>query len=91
MNTLVYNISYDIAGLALILAVLAIHMITYRYNSPNNQAFQRFLLASVINGLMDILTAVTISYSGSVPDSLNMALNVAYQISAGATAYLGMA
>ncbi|MBQ9349299.1 MAG: response regulator [Oscillibacter sp.] len=91
MDTLVYNISYDIAGLALILAVLAIHMITYRYTSPNNQAFQRFLFASVVNGLMDILTAVTISCSGSVPDSLNMALNVVYQISAGATAYLGMA
>ena len=90
MDSLQYNISFDIAGLALILAVLAIHMITYRYNSPNNRAFQYFLGASVLNGVMDIVTALTISYSGSVPDGLNMVLNVLYQISAGTTAYLGM-
>lgn len=90
MGPLLYNISYDVAGLALILAILAIHMITYRYESENNKAFQLFLCASALNGVMDILTAVTISYSAAVPDPLNMALNVLYQISACATAYLGM-
>ena len=90
MDHLVYNISFDIAGLALILSILIIHMITYRYASENNRAFQLFLRVSVWNGVMDILTALTISYSHSVPDPLNMALNVVYQISACMTAYLGM-
>ena len=90
MEHLAYNISFDIAGLALILSVLTIHMITYRYSSENNRAFQAFLCASVFNGVMDILTALTISYSQSVADPLNMALNIVYQISACLTAYLGM-
>ena len=87
---MVYNISFDIAGLALSLSVLVIHMITYRYSSANNRVFQAFLCASLFNGVMDILTALTISYSNGVPDPLNMALNVVYQISACLTAYLGM-
>ncbi|MBQ6206558.1 MAG: response regulator, partial [Oscillospiraceae bacterium] len=90
MDHLAYNISFDVAGLALILSILTIHMITYRYSSKNNRAFQFFLYASVFNGVMDILTALTISYSHSVPDPLNMVLNVIYQISACMTAYLGM-
>ena len=90
MNHLVYNISFDIAGLALILSVAAIHIITYRYSSKNNRAFQMFLCASVCDGAMEILTAFTISYPQSVPDSLNMALNILHTLSACGLAYFGM-
>ena len=87
---LLYNISFDIAGLAVIICVLVIHISTYRFESPNNRAFRHFLYCSVFNGVMSITTALTISYIHSVPDTLNMILNVAYQISAFGTAYLGM-
>ena len=90
MNHLVYNISFDIAGLALILSVFAIHIITYRYSSKNNRAFQMFLCASVCDGAMEILTAFTISCAQSVPDPLNMALNTLHTLSACGLAYFGM-
>ena len=90
MNPFAYNVSFDIAGLALILSVVAIHTITYRSSSKNNRAFQMFLCASVFDGLMEILTALTISRAQSVPDSLNMALNILHGLSACGLAYFGM-
>ena len=90
MNHLVYNISFDIAGLALILSVFAIHIITYRSSSKNNRAFQMFLCVSVCDGAMEILTASTITCAQSLPDSLNMTLRILHSLSACGLAYFGM-
>ncbi len=87
---LLYNISFDIAGLILTGAVMLIHLTTYRFHSRNNNVFRIFLLWSLFNGGTSILTSYTISYSSGIPDSLNMFLNVMYQIGALMTAYYGL-
>ena len=89
-NQLLYNISFDIAGLAIITAVLIVHVFTYRFNSPNNKRFRLFLYMSFVNGATSIITSFTISYAQYVPDELNMLLNIIYQISACLTAYFGL-
>ncbi|MCR5090822.1 MAG: response regulator [Oscillospiraceae bacterium] len=87
---LLYNISFDVAGLILISAVMLIHLTTYRFHSRNNNVFRIFLLWSLFNGGTSILTSYTISYSSGIPDSLNMFLNVMYQTGALMTAYYGL-
>ncbi|MCR4891438.1 MAG: response regulator [Lachnospiraceae bacterium] len=87
---LVYNISFDIAGLIVVLSVLLIHLLTYRFSSRNNRIFRIFLYVSALTGIMDIATSYTISYSQSVPDYLNIVLLIIYQISAFMASYLGM-
>lgn len=87
---LIYNISYDIAGLVIIVSILMVHLFTYRFNSPNNKRFRAFLYMSLVNGITSIVTSYTISYSQMVPDELNMVLNIVYQMSACLTAYFGL-
>ncbi len=87
---MLYNISFDIAGLILIGALIFIHISTYRIRSKQNKAFRLFLFASLFSGVMDMLTAWTISYSYLVPDMLNMGLNILYQISAILMTFFGM-
>ena len=78
---MVYNISFDIAAV-LVLAVLSIALATVHYTeSRRSKLFRVYILTVMINAIMDIITCITISYSGYVSDWLNQVLNTLYQLS----------
>ena len=78
---MIYNISFDIAAL-LMISVLAVGLNTVLYtDSPASKSYRRYTYSIIVNALMDIITAYTISYSDRVNDTLNIILNTFYQYS----------
>ena len=76
---MVYNISYDIAAI-LVLIVLAVGMKTVLYtDSPGAKLVRRYVYCVLISAVLDVVTAYTISYPQGIPDMLNVILNTLYQ------------
>lgn len=85
-----YNISFDIATIV-ISGVLLVALKTVFYTeSLQSTVFRRFIFFTLFNAILDIITAFTICYSSSVPDSVNMLLNTIYQFSSAFTVYYAM-
>lgn len=82
-----YNISFDIATIA-ILSVMFVALKTVFY-TPSKQStiFRRFIAMTLINAVLDIITAFTITYASQVPDIANLLLNTVYQFSSAFTVY----
>lgn len=75
---LIYNIDFELVGL-IFNSVLYLHFCLYYSNqSTVNQKFKVLLLVLTLTELMDIVTAVTISYSSVIPRVLNIAVNTLY-------------
>ncbi|MCM1283843.1 MAG: HD-GYP domain-containing protein [Muribaculaceae bacterium] len=75
---LAYNIDFEIVGIIYVLVVYAALNIYYSNQSKINKKFKvvvKFLLATEI---MDIVTAITISYGSVIPPVLNILLNTIY-------------
>lgn len=82
-----YNISFDIATIAM-LSVLFVALRTAIYTpSFQSSVFRRFVALTIVNAILDIITAFTISYSVSVNDYVNQFLNTLYQFSSAFTVY----
>ncbi len=76
--SLLYNISFETAS-AFFLVVLYICMkLQYSTRSKINKEFQRLTLLVLCADVLDVATAVTISYAGVLPIPLNLFLNTAY-------------
>lgn len=75
---LVYNIDFEIAGLIFTL-ILYIHFcLYYSDQSEINKKFKILMLSLILAELMDVITAVTISYGSVIPAALNMVANTLY-------------
>ncbi|MCR5509804.1 MAG: response regulator [Lachnospiraceae bacterium] len=73
-----YNIDFNILS-ALFLSVYYVFLkVQYNSDVKSNQVFRSLVLTVVFASVMDTVTAVTISYSASVPVWLNYTLNVVY-------------
>lgn len=82
-----YNISFDIATIV-ISGVLFVALKTVFYTeSIRSSVFRKFIAMTLINSVLDILTAYTIAYSSAIPDVLNLLLNTLYQFSSAFTVY----
>lgn len=75
---LVYNIDFEVVGLIFTL-VLYIHFCMY-YSSQSeiNKKFKTLARFLMLAELMDVVTAVTISYGSVIPPVLNVAANTIY-------------
>lgn len=75
---LAYNINFEAAAFCFIM-LLYIYLRKKYYNtSPVNDTFRRLVFCQIVAIFLDIVTAVTISFSSKVPLWLNMALNTLY-------------
>ena len=73
-----YNIHYGIAA-AIYLAFLYMFMVLqYGGKAKVNKAFRKMVVLLIIADVLDIVTAITISYSTIVPFHFNMILNSVY-------------
>lgn len=82
-----YNVSFDIATIA-IMAVMLVALKTVVYTpSFKSTIFRRFIGMTIINAILDIITAYSIGYASLVPDALNLVLNTIYQYTSAFTVY----
>ncbi|MCM1182598.1 MAG: HD-GYP domain-containing protein [Roseburia sp.] len=83
----IYNIDFELAGLIFTL-VLYIHFCMYYSNqSEVNKKFRVLTKYLILAELMDIVTAVTITYGSVIPIALNIAANTLYFTSSFCLAY----
>lgn len=84
---LIYNIDFELTGL-IFTVVLYIHFCMYYSNqSEVNKKFKGLVRYLILTELMDIITAVTISYGSVIPNILNVAANTLYFTSSFCLAY----
>lgn len=76
--SLVYNIYFEVAS-AVFLVILYIFMkLQYNVQSGINREFRRLTLLVLLANVMDVVTAVTISYAAVLAVWVNLVLNTAY-------------
>lgn len=75
---LLYNVNFEVAA-AIYMAILYIYLgIQYEGHSKGYREFRKLLLLILLADIMDVITAVTISYAMTVPIWLNMLMNTIY-------------
>lgn len=84
-----YNLSFDIAGVIFLILLLLVLQNFYVINSKSSKYFRSFLIISIISGILDITTAITIDYSQNVPAVLNLIINTIYMFFASYTTFAG--
>lgn len=84
---LIYNIDFEIVGLIYVLVVYAALKIYYSNQSEVNKKFELVVECILATELMDIVTAITISYGSVIPSKLNIFANTVYYILAFSLGY----
>ncbi|MCH5267904.1 MAG: response regulator [Lachnospiraceae bacterium] len=76
--TLEYNIYYEVAAAAFLVIMYIYIKLQYTIRTEVNTEFQKLIVIVIIADILDIVTAITISYGAVVPHSLNVVLNTIY-------------
>ncbi|MBD5543690.1 MAG: response regulator [Lachnospiraceae bacterium] len=75
---LLYNVNFEVAA-AIYMVILYIYLrIQYEGHLKRYREFQKLMLLILFADIMDVITAVTISYAMTVPIWLNMLMNTIY-------------
>ena len=82
-----YNISYEVASTIFLVVLLFFIKIQYNTNSILNKEFRKLTWMGLIATVLDVTTAVTISYAHRVPILLNTVLNTLYFVSVALLGY----
>ena len=82
-----YNISYEVASMIFLIILLFFIKMQYNTNSILNKEFRKLTWMGLIATSMDVITAITISYSHLVPAQLNTVLNTLYFVSVAMLGY----
>ena len=85
--SLKYNISYEVASTIFLIILLFYIGLQYDTHSRLNKEFRKLTLSGLIATILDVTTAVTISYAGVVPIEVNILLNTLYFVSVAALGY----
>ncbi|MGN0425507.1 MAG: ATP-binding protein [Acetatifactor sp.] len=85
--TLKYNISYEVASTIFLIALLFYIRLQYDTHTKLNLEFRKLAWIGLIATVMDVTTAVTISYPEVIPIKLNILLNTVYFISVAVLGY----
>ncbi|MCM1245556.1 MAG: HD-GYP domain-containing protein [Roseburia sp.] len=75
---LIYNIDFEIVGLIYVLVIYAALHIYYSNQSEVNKKFKLVVKCILATEVMDIVTAITISYGQVLPAWLNLLANTIY-------------
>ena len=78
--SLVYNISFETASAFFLVFLFICMKLQYSTNSEINREFQKLTLLVLCADVLDVITAVTISYAGMIPEFINIFLNTVYFI-----------
>lgn len=73
-----YNVDFELTSLIFVLFIFACSCMFYPIQSDRNKLFRSMSLVLILTELVDIVTALMINYSVSVPLWLNMFMNSLY-------------
>ena len=80
-----YNIYYEVASAIFLSFLTGYVRLQYNMKLRSNRLFLRLALSILINDILDIVTAFTISNADVLPEMLNMFLNTSYLLSCALT------
>lgn len=75
---MLYNINFEASAIAYLIVLNLYIRIQYTAESPSNKYFRRLAATMLLAVVLDVVTAITISYYQAVPLWLNIALNEIY-------------
>ena len=73
-----YNIWFGVAAIIFMIVLVVYSKMTYSMDSTRNREFYKLTIYVLIADILDVVTAITISYATVVPRMLNMILNTFY-------------
>lgn len=76
--SLVYNISFETASIFFLVILLICIKLQYSTKSEINREFQKLTLLVLCANVLDVATAITISYGKILPEFINLFLNSVY-------------
>ncbi|MGN0386782.1 MAG: ATP-binding protein [Lachnospiraceae bacterium] len=82
-----YNISYEVASTIFLIILLFYIRLQFDTHSKVNQEFRKLTWLGLIATVLDVTTAITISYASVVPIEVNVLLNTLYLVSVAALGY----
>ena len=82
-----YNISYEVASTIFLVILLCFFKLQYDTNSKLNNEFRKLIWFGLIATILDVLTAITISYASVIPVGVNTILNTVYFMSVAVLGY----
>ena len=85
--SLKYNISYEVASTIFLIILLFYIGLQYDTRSRLNKEFRKLTLFGLIATMLDVISAVTISYATVVPIAVNILLNTLYFLAVAALGY----
>lgn len=85
---LIYNIDFELAGLIFNIVFYIYFSLYYPNRSEINKKFKGLLRLLISAELMDILTAITISYGSVIPPVINIVANTLYFTTTFSLSYL---
>lgn len=75
---LVYNIYFEVAAAIFLVILIICIKLQYNMQSEINKEFHKLALLALFADVMDVTTAVTISYAAEIPYSYNLFFNSVY-------------
>lgn len=85
---MLYNIDFGIAGIIFLTIYYFFLKTQFSTNIPSNLRFRHQVLTILLANIMDVITAITISYPYSVPLWVNYLLNTILFFAVGLTGYM---
>jgi len=73
-----YNIYFGLSAIVFMVILVTYLKIGYSMDSPRNREFFKVAIYVLIADILDVVTAITISYGAVIPPMLNVLLNTAY-------------
>lgn len=84
---LIYNIDFEVASAVFLVILFLFMKLQYSMQSEINQEFQKLTVFVLLANVMDVVTAVTLSYAAVLPVWSNLLLNTIYFIANAAVGY----
>lgn len=75
---LVYNIDFGVTAAAFLVLLYIYVRLQYSSSSEVNRTFQKVIMITLAADILDVVTAITISYGSVLPLAFNTLLNTAY-------------
>ena len=85
--SLQYNVSYEVASGVFLVILLFFIRLQYDTNSRLNKEFRKLTWLGLIATVLDVTSAITISYASLVPVPVNTLLNTLYFVAVAALGY----
>ena len=85
--SLKYNISYEVTSAIFLISLLFFMRLQYDVHSELNKEFRKLARLGLMATVLDVTTAVTISYVSQVPIAVNILLNTMFFLSGGLLGY----